>query len=256
MSATTVAPNKAEDVYSEVRDQELDRLGHVLELLERVEKEGWTPELTLAVITVAQEQFTGIARKFGLKPEDIMSDVWEFWATTPPTGDLWEETTMYLSRRLGKEASAQRRLTSVEGLRRQGAKEVGIDSLDDVDELLAPDPSDEPDTQLTSPGLMAARQVLILSGMHPMNSTELIDFIADHVTDSKNMKSAVDSLSRDTSMADAIGLSRVQWRALVGLVLGTTRGQPGLYELIARGHPNPRSLSYVRRQIEKLLETK
>jgi len=197
-----------------------------------------------------------IARRVGFEPEELMSLLWEFWQDAVPDDKLLDNTAAYVYRTLGREASAQMRLTSVEGTRRVGARDflvVAIPAADsEVPQVSSPEQG-EP-LPLSSSGTMAVRHVLIAAGLDEEAATGLVEAVVDQFQGSSSVQGAIKQLGKSGEMAGRLGLSLAQWRAIIGLVLGTPRGQPGLYELVSRGHPNPRRLSYVKRQIARLLE--
>ncbi len=197
-----------------------------------------------------------IARRLGYAPEEIMSLLWEFWQEAVPDDRLLDNTAAYLYRTLARESSARIRLTSVEGTRRVGARDYLVVAMptSDADVPLVSSPARTEPLPLTSTGAMAVRHVLIAAGLDEEAATGLIEAVADQFQTSSSVQGAIKQLGKSSEMAGKLGLSLAQWRAIVGLVLGTPRGQPGLYELVSRGHPNPRRLSYIKRQIARLLE--
>lgn len=230
----------------------------LLGLLTEARVEGWTPRLTARIISEGKEMYRPDAKRFRLSEDELVSHLWEFWKDIVPDSTLFPVTSAYLYRTFQKERSAQFRLTSVEGTRRVGARDFIIVPMpeNDADVPLSPGPSvDTMPRSIVSPGLIAVRQVLIGAGLDVEAATGLVEAVVDQLgPDTKGVQGAIKQLGKDGAMAEKLGLSLAQWRAIVGLVLGTTRGQPGLYELISRGHPNPRRLSYIRGQIARLLE--
>lgn len=228
----------------------------VLGLLAEARVEGWTHRLTEAILREGVALYKPIARRLGFQPEEVMSLLWEFWRDAIPDEHLLDNTAAYIYRALAREASAQVRLTSVEGTRRVGARDflvVAIPSTDaEVPQVGSP-ASSKP-LPLTSSGTMAVRHILIAAGLDEAAATGLVEAVVDQFQTSTSVQGAIKQLGKSGEMAGRLGLSLAQWRAIVGLVLGTPRGQPGLYELVSRGHPNPRRLSYVKRQIARLLE--
>lgn len=228
----------------------------VLGLLTEARIEGWTRPLTESILREGMALYKPIARRVGFPPEEIMSLLWEFWQDAIPDEHLLDNTAAYIYRTLARQASAQVRLTSVEGTRRVGARDflvVAIPSTDaEVPQVGSPAQTNP--LPLTSSGTMAVRHVLIAAGLGEEAATGLVEAVVDQFQTSSSIQGAIKQLGKSGEMAARLGLSLAQWRAIVGLVLGTPRGQPGLYELVSRGHPNPRRLSYIKRQIARLLE--
>lgn len=229
----------------------------LLGLLTEARVEGWTPRLCARIIAEGKVMYRSDAKRFGLSEDELVSHLWEFWKDAVPDSSLFPVTSAYLYRTFQKEMSAQVRLTSVEGTRRVGARDFIIVPMpeNDAEAPLHPAPSlDTLPHTIVSPGLIAVRQVLLAAGLSVEAATGLVEAVVDQLGPDTRIQGAIKQLGKDAGMAEKLGLSLAQWRAIVGLVLGTTRGQPGLYELVSRGHPNPRRLSYIRRQIARLLE--
>lgn len=228
----------------------------VLGLLTEARVEGWTKGLTESILREGVALYKPLAKRLGFQPEEMMSLLWEFWQDAVPDEHLLDNTAAYLYRTLGREASAQVRLTSVEGTRRVGARDYLVVAIPSTESEMpqVDSPAQSGPLPLTSSGTMAVRHVLIAAGLGEEAATGLVEAVADQFQTSSSVQGAIKQLGKSGEMAGKLGLSLAQWRAIVGLVLGTPRGQPGLYELVSRGHPNPRRLSYIKRQIAKLLE--
>lgn len=229
------------------------REDRVLALLTEARVEGFSDSIWRRLVPEALDEYRPIARRFGFEAEDILAPLWEFWSEEPPTSGLLAKTAGFLHYTLQREASAQVRLTSVEGTRRVGARDyIMVGEPDEADALV--EEVEEQEDPFQNLGLLSVRHLLIAAGLSVEASTALVESVTDQLAVSTSIPGAIKVLGADAPMASRLGLSLAQWRALVGLVLGTNRGHPGLYELVSRGHPNPRRLGYIRRQIARLLE--
>jgi hypothetical protein len=229
----------------------------VLGLLTEARVNGWSRELTADILREGVALYKPLAKRLGFAPEELMSLLWEFWQDAVPDDALLDNTAAFIYRTLAREASAQVRLTSVEGTRRVGAKDflvVAIPANDADVPTVGSAGEDDEELPLSSTGTIAVRHILIAAGLDEDAATGLVEAVVDQLVTSSSLQGAIKQLGKDGAMAGRLGLSLAQWRAIVGLVLGTPRGQPGLYELVSRGHPNPRRLNYVKRQIARLLE--
>lgn len=227
----------------------------VLAILTEARVNGFTESVWRKLIPEALDEYRPVARRFGFQPEDILAPLWEFWMEEPPVTGLLPKTAAYLHYTLQREASAQTRLTSVEGTRRVGAKDYILVGEPEESDAIVDEPElDESRDSLNSLGLLSIRHLLIAAGLDEEKATALIEAVTDQLAVSSSIPGAIKVLGAEAPLAARLGLSLAQWRALVGLVLGTNRGHPGLYELVSRGHPNPRRLGYIRRQIARLLE--
>lgn len=230
------------------------REARVLALLTEAQVEGFTDSVWRRLTPEVLDEYRSLARRFGFEAEDVLAPLWEFWQKEAPVTGLLAKTAGFLYYTLQKEASAQVRLTSVEGTRRVGARDyLIVGEPGDADAVVEDSPEAFVDP-LSDSGLLAVRHVLIAAGLGVEPATALVESVTDQLASSSSIPGAIKMLGADAPMASRLGLSLAQWRALVGLVLGTNRGHPGLYELVTRGHPNPRRLGYIRRQIARLLE--
>lgn len=227
----------------------------VLAVLTEARVNGFSASTWRKLVPEALEEYRPIARRFGFQPEEILAPLWEFWVQEPPVSGLLAKTAAHLHYTLQREASAQARLTSVEGTRRVGAKDFILVGEPEESDALVDEPEvDEVRDPINSAGLRSIRHLLIAAGLGEEDANALIQAVTDQLATSSSIPGAIKVLGADAPLAYRLGLSLAQWRALVGLVLGTNRGHSGLYELVSRGHPNPRRLGYIRRQIARLLE--
>ena len=149
-------------------------------------------------------------------------------------------------------AASQRKLTSLHGLRRAGIKSVQLISVKHLDQL-STQPVDVAE-EVHSPEISGIRQMLMLAGFSAAKSDYVLEVVAGQAGYSHSPKAACDRLSRNHELGALLGFHPSQWRALISLMFGTTRGQPGLPALMAAGHPHPMDYSYIRRSATRLLE--
>ncbi len=210
--------------------------------------QGWNCDVARTLLKVAEHKLKPIARQAGLHPAEALTAAWELWRENDldTVQSPWAYTAAAVRRASRREDEAQRKLTSVQGLRRQGSADITILTLP-VDPSCQDDQSSQATRSLTHPAVISARQCLIMAGLTPRNADRVIAELTDQ------LPATCDRLSRNQTLADNAGLNHTQWRALIVLLLGTTRGRPGLMELVTRGHPNPIAHSYIRRASSRLL---
>lgn len=224
------------------------------------EDRGWNSALGRRLLAEAERLLRPIAHAVGAEPDDAVTAAFEFWSTSklPSTTNLWAYTTTVVKRALAREAIAQQKLTGTTSIRRASYRSaLVIPFNENIPELVSiRETSRVADFGLGeshSVGVILVRKLLIMAELDRATAEDLIEHIVDEATSSPNPAAAVDRLSRDELTAAEAGLSHAQWRALVTLMLGTTRGKPGLIALATVGYMNPTTVSYIRRAIARLL---
>lgn len=238
---------------TETRDPSThDGLLAMLELI-RSEPRGWNSQPARELLRLAQARLAGVARSAEATPAEAVAVAWELWSSPdlPAADNLWAITSHIVSRALGQEAEAQRKLTSVPGLRRKGAKTAAVTPI--REERVTVDEHQAPDLRITGPALRAIRQFVVMAGHSRAEADCVLGVISERAARAATVTSAVDRLTRDTHLCDQFGFTVPKWRALVRLVLGTTRGQPGVVALTAAGHPNPMQVHHIRLQATRFL---
>jgi hypothetical protein len=220
----------------------------------RAHPRGWDSSAAISLIRFTSSMLAPIAKKLDADPDDAAGIAWGLWSsdTLEDVDNLWAYTTQVVKNELGRSAAAQRKLTSANGLRRKGASTVEITRIDEWTDTIPAVMTSEP-VKLRSPALLSVRHFLIMGGFSRDAATQILDVLAENVSESVSLSAACDRLSRDTVLSTRLGLGHTQWRALVSLMLGTTRGQPGLFVLASRGHPDPLSLRHVRSAADRFL---
>ncbi len=218
--------------------------------------QGWNCDAARTLLKVAENKLTPMVRKAGIRPAEALTAAWELWRNDnlSSTETPWAYTAAVIRRAAGREDEAQRKMTSTQGLRRRGFTDITILTMPPG---LPPGRQAESDQGApTHPAAIAARQCLIMAGLSPHHADRVLIEMTDQLGKSGNLTATCDRLSRNSTIAAQAGLSHTQWRALVSLMLGTTRGRPGLMELVTRGHPNPLKYSYIRRASTRLLDSR
>jgi hypothetical protein len=227
---------------------------------------GWNSELGRELLQLAGHVLARVARRAGTEPADAVAFAWRLWdsADLSTIDNLWAYTSASVARDLAREREAREKLTSVKGLRRRGASDVriiGIDGHDfayvhELEEAEAIAESDSADRrEARTSALTTFRQYLVMAGHPLIEADRTIEIISEALAESATTAAACDRLSRDHWMSANLGFDHGRWRALITLALGTTRGQPGLFALTARGHPNPLGIGYLRRARDRFLHT-
>lgn len=239
-------PNTAAD--SSTHDGLLDTLDLI-----RTDPRGWNSQAARELLRHAQSRLAGVARSAGATPAEAVAVAWEIWSgpQLPDADNLWAYTSHIVARSLGQEAEAQRKLTSVNGLRRKGTKTATVTPI--REELTTAEERPVANVRITGPALRAIRQFVVMAGHSREEADCVLGAISERAARSATVTSAVDRLTRDTGLCDQFGFTVPKWRALVRLVLGTTRGQPGVVALAAAGHPNPMQVHHIRLQAARFL---
>ncbi|MAL05492.1 MAG: hypothetical protein CMH36_01450 [Microbacterium sp.] len=267
--ATAANPGKGTTVGITEATSQLDARATLREI--RARPDGWSTPSATALLREAREHLRPIAVSLKVDPDLALSYAFEAWASiselvlASPDLNLWAWTKQAVRRQLWREASAERKLTSAAGVRRTGADiavqvdrvDISVDALERVMPTAGIDglPYETDETpvapEAVHPALGVAAQFMIIAGLSVGQRERFLSSLADQVERSGgDPRRAAAALTRNPD--PAFPGSDEQWRALVSVILGTSRGKPGVLELTAQGHPAPARAEHIAAAIGRL----
>ena len=223
---------------------------------------GWNGQPGRELLAYAAYRLAKVSAHYQTDRVDAATAAWTFWESHPQAvanaDDAWAVTIWNVRRALSAEATAQAKLTSLQGLDRQGIDDL-VGFADDGLELLSTfvSPEEEPEAvgppTFRTPALAAVQSLLEASGYAPAHASEIIEAIAScaaessHAGGSKTRKrkgtgvavtlgltpsrltalAAVQRLRKDTALAAALGIPAGRLTAIAAILFGNERGDEG-----------------------------
>lgn len=169
-----------------------------------------------------------------------MTAAWEVWRDRRilAVAQPWSYTATAVRRTLRTAAAAERKLTSTQGLRREGA-DTFASSTDDALEALPAPPVNQTQPLTYQMAALNSAIALILEHRHsPLVAEATIESMLSAASVATSPARALDTVTRINDVPAAFGLTQGEWNALAALLLGSARGGAGTLEAELTGTEN------------------
>ena len=198
---------------------------------------GWNSPRGVALLKLAEDKFSGLARGVGADPSDAAAVAWGVWRDAKILGvaNVWKYTHTTVKNALRTDAEAAWMLTSPDGLRRKGIEYfVGTSEIDDANELAASQ-TETRHTPLRSISLLTAIDLLASHGYALDLAEDAVESMIVQAAHSTSPQRAADELVRETHLPDVLGIRQQEWNAIASLLFGSPRGAVGILEAERKG---------------------
>jgi hypothetical protein len=202
---------------------------------------GWNGQLGRELLAYTARRLAKVAAHYRTDRVDAATAAWSFWASNHDAlvtaNDAWGMTIWSVRKALSAEATAQAKLTSLQGLERQGIEDL-VGFADDGLEVLSTfvSPEEEPTNirplTFRTPALTAIKSLLEASGYTPAHAAAIIETVASYGAESSSAIGAVQRLRKDTNMAATLGMPAGQLTAIAAILFGNERGDEGALTLM------------------------
>ena len=197
---------------------------------------GWNGQLGRELLAFTARRLAKIAAHYRTDRVDAATAAWGFWASNhealAAANDAWGVTIWNVRKALSAEATAQAKLTSLQGLERQGIDDlIGFadDGLEVLSTFVSPEeePADTCPLTFRTPALTAIKSLLEASGYAPAHAAAIIETVASYAAESSSALGAVQRLRKDPTLAAALGIPAGQLTAIAAILFGNERGDEG-----------------------------
>ncbi|WP_369963713.1 hypothetical protein [Leifsonia sp. EB34] len=205
---------------------------------------GWYTPAAATLLAHARRRFTGLARREGADPADAMTAAWEIWsnANILTVAQPWAYTGTAVRKALRKEQEAQRKLTSIPGLRRPDADDFTGWSDEELPDLVAQVAIAQERLVYRTLALNTVLALLVEHGYSRTIAEATVESMISAAAATGSPAGALDAVTRISDVPTSFGVRRAEWKALASLLFGPARGGVGSLEAELTGADNQKHL--------------